>query len=96
MGKPALVAVAIRSYDTTVDDLWEAITTPERLARWFLPVEGDLKLVPTESTQLAQPNELPMPVAELPALPAEKDDKVARAKTPASGTDAIQTGSVAR
>jgi uncharacterized protein YndB with AHSA1/START domain len=44
LGKPALVAVAIRSYDTTVDDLWDAITTPERLARWFMPVEGDLKL----------------------------------------------------
>ena len=44
LGKPALVAVAIRTYDTTVDDLWEAITTPERLARWFMPVEGDLKL----------------------------------------------------
>ena len=43
-GKPALVGVAIRIFDTTVDDLWEAITTPERLARWFLPVEGDLKL----------------------------------------------------
>jgi uncharacterized protein YndB with AHSA1/START domain len=44
LGKPALVAVAIRSYPTTVDDLWEAITTPERLSRWFLAVEGDLKL----------------------------------------------------
>jgi uncharacterized protein YndB with AHSA1/START domain len=44
LGKPALVGVAIRTYDTTVEDLWEAITTPERLARWFLPVEGDLKL----------------------------------------------------
>jgi uncharacterized protein YndB with AHSA1/START domain len=44
LGKPAVVAVAVRSYDTTVDDLWDAITTPERLARWFLPVEGDLKL----------------------------------------------------
>lgn len=44
LGKPALVAVAIRSYDTTVEDLWDAITTPERLARWFLPVEGDLEL----------------------------------------------------
>jgi uncharacterized protein YndB with AHSA1/START domain len=43
-GKPALVAVAVRSYPTTVEDLWEAITTPERLARWFLPVEGDLKV----------------------------------------------------
>ena len=44
LGKPALVAVAVRAYDTTVDDLWDAITTPERLARWFLPIEGDLKL----------------------------------------------------
>src|SRR5688572_13148290 len=43
-GKPALVVVAARRYDTTVDDLWQAITTPVRLARWFLPVEGDLKL----------------------------------------------------
>src|SRR5262245_61357734 len=44
LGKPGLVAVAVRSYDTTVDDLWEALTTPERIARWFAPVEGDLKL----------------------------------------------------
>jgi uncharacterized protein YndB with AHSA1/START domain len=44
LGKPAIVGVAVRVYDTTVEDLWEAITTPERLIRWFLPVEGDLKL----------------------------------------------------
>ncbi len=44
LGKPALVGVASRVYDTTVKDLWQAITTPERLARWFLPVTGDLKL----------------------------------------------------
>ena len=43
-GKSALVAVAVRTYDTAVEDLWEALTTPERLARWFMPVEGDLKL----------------------------------------------------
>jgi uncharacterized protein YndB with AHSA1/START domain len=44
LGKPALVAIATRTYDTTVSDLWEALTTPERLARWFLPVEGELVL----------------------------------------------------
>ena len=44
LGKPALVAIAVRTYDTTVEDLWDAITTPKRLARWFLPVEGDLTL----------------------------------------------------
>jgi uncharacterized protein YndB with AHSA1/START domain len=32
-----------RVYDTTPADLWEACTTPERLARWFLPVSGDLR-----------------------------------------------------
>jgi uncharacterized protein YndB with AHSA1/START domain len=44
LGKTALVAVAIRSYDTTVEDLWDAITTPERLARWFTAIEGDLRV----------------------------------------------------
>jgi uncharacterized protein YndB with AHSA1/START domain len=31
-------------YDTTPDDLWEALTTPERLARWLGDVHGDLRL----------------------------------------------------
>ncbi len=44
LGKPALVGVALRVYDTGIEDMWDAITTPARLARWFLPVEGDLKL----------------------------------------------------
>ena len=43
-GKPARVVVATRSYDTTVDDLWDAITSAERIPRWFLPVSGELKL----------------------------------------------------
>ena len=90
----------IKLEEDTIDLLkadWALLTQPNRLERLVQIFESDLKLVPTESTQLAQPNELPMPVAELPALPAEKDDKVAKAKkTPASGTDAIQTGSVAR
>ena len=43
-GKPARVVVATRTYDTDADDLWDALTSPERIPRWFLPVEGDLKL----------------------------------------------------
>jgi uncharacterized protein YndB with AHSA1/START domain len=31
-----------RVYDTDTTDLWQAVTDPERLARWFAPVEGDL------------------------------------------------------
>jgi uncharacterized protein YndB with AHSA1/START domain len=30
-------------YDTDVDDLWEALTDPERLRRWYGVVEGDLR-----------------------------------------------------
>jgi uncharacterized protein YndB with AHSA1/START domain len=32
------------SFDTDIDDLWSAITDPERLARWIGKVEGDLRL----------------------------------------------------
>src|ERR1700760_4305441 len=30
-------------YDTGVDDLWSALTDPDRVARWFGRVEGDLR-----------------------------------------------------
>jgi uncharacterized protein YndB with AHSA1/START domain len=30
-------------YDTDIDDLWSAITNPDRLARWIGRVEGDLQ-----------------------------------------------------
>jgi uncharacterized protein YndB with AHSA1/START domain len=30
-------------YDTTIDDLWEALTDPGRLARWYGQVDGDLR-----------------------------------------------------
>src|SRR4249919_1102495 len=29
-------------YDTDIDDLWSAITDPDRLARWFGDVDGEL------------------------------------------------------
>jgi uncharacterized protein YndB with AHSA1/START domain len=31
-------------FDTDVEDLWAALTSPERLARWIGEVEGDLRL----------------------------------------------------
>ncbi len=30
-------------YDTDIDDLWAACTSPERLARWIAQVSGDLR-----------------------------------------------------
>lgn len=43
-GLPVVAVTLTRTYDTDVDDLWDAVTNPERLPRWFLPVEGDLQL----------------------------------------------------
>jgi uncharacterized protein YndB with AHSA1/START domain len=42
-GKPARKVTLERSFDTTAADLWDAVTKPERLPRWFLPVSGDLR-----------------------------------------------------
>jgi uncharacterized protein YndB with AHSA1/START domain len=33
-----------RTYDAEPADVWDAVTSPERIARWFLPVSGDLKV----------------------------------------------------
>ena len=39
------VAVLLfREYDATVEDVWDAMTDPDRLRRWFLPVTGDLRV----------------------------------------------------
>ena len=43
-GQPAKAVIASRVYDTTPADLWDALTRPERLKRWFAPVTGDLTL----------------------------------------------------
>jgi len=43
-GKPARAVTLARSYDTTIEDLWDALTSKERLPRWFAPVEGELEL----------------------------------------------------
>jgi uncharacterized protein YndB with AHSA1/START domain len=43
-GKPASAVTLTRLYDTSTDDLWEAVTSKERIPRWFLPIEGDLTL----------------------------------------------------
>jgi uncharacterized protein YndB with AHSA1/START domain len=43
-GQPARAIRIERTYDTTVEDVWDAVTNPERIPRWFLPVEGELRL----------------------------------------------------
>jgi len=40
-----LVAVVLRrTYDAPPDDVWDAMTDPDRLKRWFYPVSGDLRV----------------------------------------------------
>lgn len=43
-GKPARSVILARTYNTTPDDLWDAVTNAERLPRWFAPVSGNLEL----------------------------------------------------
>ena len=33
-----------RSYDAEIDEVWSALTDPERVRRWFLPLTGDLRV----------------------------------------------------
>jgi uncharacterized protein YndB with AHSA1/START domain len=42
-GDKTVVALT-RTYDAEIADVWDALTDPERLSRWFLPIEGDLRV----------------------------------------------------
>lgn len=38
------VAVLIRrTYDSAIADVWEALTDPDRVKRWFMPLTGELR-----------------------------------------------------
>ena len=39
----ARVATISQVYDTDIEDLWEVVTSAERIPRWFLPISGELK-----------------------------------------------------
>lgn len=41
-GRPTRIAIARRVYAAERPDVWDALTNPERIPRWFLPVSGDL------------------------------------------------------
>ena len=43
-GTPTRIAVGRRTYPTHPADLWDALTSPDRLPRWFVPVTGDLRV----------------------------------------------------
>jgi uncharacterized protein YndB with AHSA1/START domain len=44
---PAGVGRAVRlrrDYDAPIDDVWDALTNPERIGRWFLPLSGEYRV----------------------------------------------------
>lgn len=43
-GELAHAVVLARRYATSPEDLWDAVTSAERIPRWFLPITGDLEL----------------------------------------------------
>ena len=43
-GRPGRTVVLERTFETAIEDLWDAITSAERIPRWFLPISGDLRL----------------------------------------------------
>ncbi len=43
-GIPTRLVIASRTYSKEQSEPWDALTNPDRIPRWFLPVSGDLKV----------------------------------------------------
>lgn len=43
-GEAVRVQRLAQEYPAALDDVWDAVTTADRIPRWFLPVSGDLRL----------------------------------------------------
>ena len=43
-GQPMRVITASRTFDVTPEELWDALTMPERVQRWLGPTSGDFKV----------------------------------------------------
>jgi hypothetical protein len=100
------IEAEIRLERDTIDLLradWALVTQPQRLQKLIAAYQTELQLLPTESTQVVQPSELPMLKAELPVFdPADADkngevstkEAKAYAKKAEAEADKIKTGSV--
>ncbi|PQZ94940.1 ATPase [Arthrobacter sp. MYb227] len=42
-GSETVSVLARRRYKSDPEDLWDALTNPERIPRWFLPISGELR-----------------------------------------------------
>ncbi|MDI7863779.1 hypothetical protein MRS76_17640 [Rhizobiaceae bacterium n13] len=75
---------------------WALLTQPMRLHRLINFYAEEMQLVPTESTQLALPVELPMRRSELPIKEVAEGKSGGDAVAEAIKADNISTGSVKR
>jgi hypothetical protein len=53
-GQARTVTVA-RSYTAPIDHLWDACTNPQRIARWFVPVSGEPRLLRSSGSGALRP-----------------------------------------
>ena len=42
-GEPSHVTTLRQTYPVHVEESWDAVTNPERISRWFLPISGQLE-----------------------------------------------------
>lgn len=43
-GAPSYVQSISQDYPSGIQDVWDAVTSADRIARWFLPISGDLRI----------------------------------------------------
>jgi uncharacterized protein YndB with AHSA1/START domain len=43
-GTEEVSVLLTRRYDAAIEDVWDAITDPERIRRWMMPISGDLRV----------------------------------------------------
>ncbi len=43
-GRPSHIQSLEQDYPSPIEDVWEAVTSSDRIARWFLPISGELRL----------------------------------------------------
>lgn len=43
-GEETRIQTLSQVYPSPIDDVWDAVTSSERIPRWFMPIEGDLRL----------------------------------------------------
>ncbi|CAI9409374.1 MULTISPECIES: SRPBCC domain-containing protein [Aestuariimicrobium] len=43
-GELVLVQTLSQTFPSLLDEVWDAVTSPDRIARWFMPVSGELRV----------------------------------------------------